>query len=97
MKIQLSALSLTLFTLSNGLVIPQHPNKATTLLNAEVNSMWAFDVYGRDDGELPSLEVMYAEGDPWYYDSRGGIGQSDFYPMVSCHRHNLNLFFFQLT
>lgn len=81
MKIHLASLALVL-SLTDAFTIPKEGTKATLRLNAEVNSMWAFDVYGRDNGELPSLEVMYVEGDPWYYDSRSGIGQRDFYPMV---------------
>ncbi|CAJ1951692.1 unnamed protein product [Cylindrotheca closterium] len=84
MKLELSSLALIL-SLANAFVIPQQGTKApttttTTALNDKVNSMWAFDVYGRDDGELPSLEIMYAEGDPWYFNARSGLSQSDFYP-----------------
>ena len=82
MKLTLTSLSLVL-SLATALVIPQHGIKSSTVvLHSKVNSMWAFDVYGREDGQLPSQEIMYAEGDPWYFNPRSGLGQSDFYPRV---------------
>lgn len=81
MKIQLASLPLIL-SVGNAFVVPQQGSQVTAL-NDNVNSMWAFDVYGREDGELPSLEIMYGEGDPWYFNPRSGISQSDFYPSVS--------------
>lgn len=86
MKLLLAFLPLVI-SLTHAFIIPQHGIKSTNLvLNAEVNNMWAFDVYGRDDGELPSQEIMYVEGDPWYFNPRGGISQSDFYPAVGCDK-----------
>ncbi|KAL3935123.1 MAG: hypothetical protein SGBAC_009300 [Bacillariaceae sp.] len=80
MKLQLVSLPL-IASLANGFVIPQQQGpKAATALNDNVNSMWAFDVYGRENGVLPSMEVMYGEGDPWYFNPQGGLSQSDFYP-----------------
>jgi hypothetical protein len=82
MKIQLVTLAIALSTV-NAFAPISSAKRALTFLNADVNYMWAFDAYGRPDGELPSPEVMYGEGDPWYFKPTGGIGQSDFYPLVS--------------
>lgn len=82
MKLTLASLALGL-SLATAFVIPQHGVKSSTVvLHSKVNSMWAFDVYGREDGQLPSQEIMYVEGDPWYFNPRSGLGQSDFYPRV---------------
>jgi hypothetical protein len=83
MKIQLITLAIILSTV-NAFAPISSAKRTLTFLNADVNYMWAFDAYGRPDGELPSPEVMYGEGDPWYFKaSSSGVGQSDFYPLVS--------------
>jgi hypothetical protein len=70
-----------MLTTTNAFVV-RGPAVASTSLDAEVNSVWAFDVYGRDDGELPSLEIPYTDDDAWFYHPWSGIGQSDFIAKV---------------
>lgn len=84
MKIQLFALTVAYATYADAFAPTiSSAQRTSTFLGAEVNSMWAFDAYGRRDGQLSSQEIMHVEGDPWYFNPGGGIGQSDFYPLVS--------------